>query len=280
MLTDQWLQQLPLPSIDRVVPVGGGDINETYAVVSGGRRYFLKVHQHIPGNFFVLEAAGLDLLGRAARTPDVIDRGQIGDQDFLILEWIQTGRSRRNEQKLGEDLARVHRQKAPAFGFDVPGYAGELPQYNFRAKDWTAFYLNRMLLSQVKLAERLGRWSLSRQKRFDRFCDRFTQAYQGVHVSPSLLHGDLWAGNVMYAENGDPVLIDPTVFYGNREMDLAMSLLFGGFGNAFYRSYHTHYPLDSGWQERVPWYQLYYLLRHLNLFGEAYGGSVERALDS
>ncbi|MCI1882103.1 MAG: fructosamine kinase family protein [Sporolactobacillus sp.] len=279
MLSDKWLKQLPVAPIDRLVSVSGGDINDTYRIESNHKNYFLKVHDHRPGNFFAVEAEGLKRLSQAARTPQVIDQGQIGTDDFLILEWIAAGR-RRNERALGEMLARVHRVTSDSFGMDFDNFAGGLPQSNQREKNWTAFYLKQRIEPQIEIAKRRGRWNARRQKKYERFAERFRRAYRTRQVVPSLLHGDLWGGNVMYDEAGDPVLIDPSVFYGNREMDIAMTQLFGGFGADFYRSYNEAYPLDEGWQRRIAWYQLYYLLVHLNLFGEGYGAAMERALES
>lgn len=277
MLSEQFLNALPFTSIDRITPVSGGDINEAYAIISGSKTFFLKVHPHIEGNFFTLEEIGLRLLGRAARTPHVIKRGESGDSDFLILEWIPAGRTR-NERQLGEDLARVHRITSGAFGFDLRDVVDTRPQYHHRENNWITFYLKRQVEPQIANAKRRGHWSLRREKLYEGFAERFTEFYKDREVVPSLLHGDLWGGNVMYAENGSPVLIDPAVYYGNREQDIAMTLLFGGFGPEFYRSYNDHYPLEPDWQKRMPWYQLYNLLRHLNLFGEGYGHAVERAM--
>jgi Fructosamine-3-kinase len=279
MLSEQWLNMLPVSPIDRIVPVPGGDINDTYRMDSGDARYFLKVHAHRDGNFFTPEAAGLKLLSRAARTPHVIGKGEIGGDDFLILEWIPTGRGR-NEQALGEMLARVHRLTSPSFGLDFDNFAGGLQQSNQRETDWTTFYLNRRLAPQIAIAGKHGRWTPDRAAKYERFAARFRQANHDLHVIPSLLHGDLWGGNIMYAKDGAPVLIDPSVFYGNREMDIAMTQLFGGFGLDFYRAYNAAWPLEPGWQERLPWYQLYYLLCHLNMFGEGYGPAVDRTLES
>ncbi|MDD9148707.1 fructosamine kinase family protein [Sporolactobacillus sp. CQH2019] len=278
MLSETWLQSLPLSPIDRIVPLSGGDINDAYAIESGKRHYFLKVHTHVPDNFFVPEAAGLKLIARSARTPHVIDFGEIAADDFLLLEWIPAGHFH-NERKLGEDLAHVHRQTSSSFRFDFNNYAGQLPQYNHREQDWTTFYLKWRLAPQIEIAKKRGCWNSRRQENYEKLAERFARTYRELDVVPGLLHGDLWGGNVMYAENGEPVLIDPSVFYGNREMDLAMTRLFGGFGDSFYRAYNAAYPLDPGWEERVPWYQLYYLLCHLNMFGEGYGAAVDRALE-
>ncbi|GAY76016.1 fructosamine kinase family protein [Sporolactobacillus inulinus] len=279
MLSNQIVTQLPLKSIDGVQSVPGGDINDAYSIDSGDQRYFLKLHKHTDDNFFTSEATGLALLGRVARTPKVIHKGVIGTQDYLILEWIEQG-TRRNEAKLGRVLAQVHRQTDPLFGFAFNSYAGKLPQDNRREKDWATFYLERKLGPLIGYAAERGYWNVTRQQAFERFAERFAQTYKNRTVTPSLLHGDLWGGNIMYDRNGDPVLIDPSVFYGNREMDLAMTLLFGGFGSEFYQAYQEAYPLEEGWRARVPWYQLYYLLCHLIMFGEGYGAAVDHALRS
>ncbi|RYM05412.1 fructosamine kinase family protein [Sporolactobacillus sp. THM7-7] len=278
MLTDDWFQSLPIQPINRITAVPGGDINEAFALDSRDSRYFLKVHQHTEGNFFTQEARGLKWIGKAARTPRVIAVGEIGGKDYLILQWIARS-SRRNDRKLGQALARVHRITASAFGFDANNFAGQLPQYNEWETDWAAFYLRWRLTPQIEIAKKRGRWNLRREKKFERLSELIKETYRDLEVTPSLLHGDLWSGNVMFADEGEPVLIDPSIFFGNREMDIAMSRLFGGFRPDFYQAYLSDYPLDPGWQERMPWYQLYYLLCHLNMFGEGYGAAVERALE-
>ncbi|RYL94903.1 fructosamine kinase family protein [Sporolactobacillus sp. THM7-4] len=279
MPSNNWLHKLPIQPVDRAFPVSGGDINKTFALESRGRRYFLKVHKHVPGNFFTGEMTGLKRLREAVRTPRVIASGQISDKDFLILEWIPAAGSR-NDQMLGQAVARVHKITSPAFGFDEDNYAGQLPQYNHWEKDWATFYLKWRLFPQIEIAKKRGYWNMYRQRKFEKLAAAIQKTCQKSQVIPSLLHGDLWSGNVLFSEGGEPVLIDPAVFYGNREMDIAMTRLFGGFGTDFYQTYNDVFPLDPGWEERISWYQLYYLLCHLNMFGEGYGASVDRALES
>ncbi|WP_141430785.1 fructosamine kinase family protein [Bacillus sp. 03113] len=278
MLSKNWLAELPVAPILLIKPVFGGDINDAYALKTKTGTYFLKVQRQKKVHFFSKEVNGLRLLGKTVRTPEVIDAGEIDEDAFLLLEWIESGS--RDDKKLAVALASLHKQTNELFGFSEDNYLGKLPQYNHPEKDWASFYIHCRLLPQVKMAKEKGLWTLNREKRLTHLVDKIRSTYQTLSATPSLLHGDLWGGNVMFAANGEPVFIDPAVFYGNREMDITMTQLFGGFGPSFYQVYNERYPLDNGWQERVPWYQLYYLLAHLNLFGEGYGAAVDRALNS
>lgn len=144
---------------------------------------------------------------------------------------------------------------------------------------WRDFYLNQRLNPEVTTAKKLGRWNDWRDQHFQRMANAFDRYYASHSVTPSLLHGDLWAGNYMFDQNGTPTLIDPDALYGDREYDLAMTTIFGGFSPAFYQAYNQLYPLAPGFEERLPWYQFYYLCMHLILFGETYGSAVDHILD-
>jgi fructosamine-3-kinase len=175
-------------------------------------------------------------------------------------------------------VAKVHQQHAEKFGLDHDFMAGKLPKDNTWQTDWITFYLDQRLNPLVKLATKKSRWNDWRQSQFQSMSDQFKKYYSTHQVVPSLLHGDLWSGNYLFTADGEPMLIDPDVFYGDRELDIAMTTLFGGFSQEFYQGYNSVYPLTIGVDKRLGWYQLNYLLAHLNLFGETYGPMVDQIL--
>lgn len=264
--------------------VGGGDINQAARIETTQGSYFVKWHEGAPNRFFECETLGLDLLRKAnaVRVPEVIGYGMVGDGEtaFLVLEWIGQGPAKGvgPAERLGFTLAAQHQARYEFYGLDYDNYIGKLAQPNKRRDSWIAFYRDKRLGVQRKLAKRLGRMPAQRERLLDRLMDSLDRWIEESACQPSLLHGDLWAGNWMVAPDGQPVIIDPAVYYGDREADLAMTSLFGGFPAAFYDAYNEIFPTRPGYEERQPLYQLYYLLCHLNLFGEGYGGSVDGIL--
>jgi fructosamine-3-kinase len=269
--------------VEDAQPVYGGDINQAAHFRAGGARYFVKWHTDAPPDMFPAEAHGLRELAaaEAIRVPAVIAQGdETGDcPAFLVLEWIETGSkhgsgSRDTMARFGEALAALHRHTAAQHGLARDNFIGRLPQPNPQAASWVAFYCDQRIGFQMELARQRGRLPSRRERLLTRLMDRLDDLLDDDEIVPSLLHGDLWGGNYLVDDQGDAVLIDPAVCYGHREMDLAMSELFGGFGVRFYEAYRAAYPLD-GYNDRRALYQLYYILVHLNLFGESYGGRVD-----
>lgn len=270
-------------AIEDVSTVGGGDINHAARVTTAQGRYFVKWHQAPPPRFFDCEARGLCLLRDAgtARVPGVIGQGRVpGSRTaFLILEWIdRNGGKYTAASTLGRQLAEQHRPRHPHYGLDYDNYIGQLAQPNRHTRSWVSFYRTERLGAQRDLAEKLGHLPAKRARRLDRLMQRLDEWIDEDRCQPSLLHGDLWGGNWMVGLDGEPVLIDPAVYYGDREADLAMTALFGGFPPDFYQAYEEVFPLAPGYEDRQPLYQLYYLLVHLNLFGESYGSRVDSIL--
>lgn len=268
-------------------PLVGGDINQAHAVtLADGRQVFVKTNPSAPRTMFPAEARGLAWLAeaRALRVPRVLavsDSAALGPS-YLVLEMIQPGPPAGDFQEtLGCGLAALHRTGAPGFGLDHDNFIGRLPQSNQvvseRDGDWAAFYRARRLEPQLKMAVDGGRASPRMQQGFERLFARLP-ALVGPAEPPSRLHGDLWGGNLMCDAQGAPCLIDPAVYGGHREVDIAMMRLFGGFGERVFAAYDEAAPLAEGHAERVPLYQLYPLLVHVNLFGGSYGGAVESAL--
>lgn len=265
-------------------PLGGGDINDAHAVeLSDGRRVFVKVNDGAPRTMFPAEARGLDWLreAEALRIPQVLAVSSVDGEEppFLVLELLEPGRRVSGfDEELGRGLAALHRHGAPGFGLDHDNFIGSLHQTNTPAEDWPTFYRARRLEPMLRRASDDGLVSRAMREGFDELFGRL-ESVAGDAEPPARLHGDLWGGNLHVDEGGRPCLIDPAVHGGHREMDLAMMQLFGGFGARVFDAYDEAWPLTAGWRERVPLYQLYPLLVHVNLFGSGYVGSVERSLD-
>ena len=258
--------------------VSGGDINAAHAArLADGRMIFVKSNHDAPAGMFAAEARGLAWLGeaRALRVPAVLAQAE----DFLVLEHIAAERRRPDfDEALGRGLAALHRKGTKRFGLDHDNFIGRLPQANAPLPTWAEFYRERRLLPQLRLAVEGGRASPAMRRGFDRLLPRLEEIV-GPSEPPARLHGDLWGGNAMADERGQPCLIDPAVFGGHREVDLGMMRLFGGFSGRVFAAYEEAFPLPPGSEARVPLYQLYFLMVHVNLFGGSYVASVEHALD-
>jgi fructosamine-3-kinase len=267
----------------RVEAVSGGDINSAFAVtLASGRRLFAKTHRSALPQVFVREAEGLAWLAeaKALRVPEVVAASDADEHGpaCLLLELVATGSpGPRHDESLGRGLAAVHRSGAPAFGHVAPNYLATLPQDNTQTETWPAFYAQRRLGPLTDRAVARGVLPSSIAGRLQRLLERI-DTFTGEPEPPARLHGDLWGGNALVADTGEPVLIDPAVYGGHREIDLAMMRLFGGFSRRVFDAYHEAFPLSAGHEERVALYQLYPLLAHVNLFGSSYVAQLERAL--
>ena len=261
--------------------VSGGSINRAFRVHADRGPLFLKVNAPSALRMFEAEAVGLEALGRAraVRVPAVLACGAVTDAAFLLLEWIDFGpRSDAAERRLGRDLASQHRLTRPTFGWDRDNTIGSTPQINTPFGDWQAFFGENRLRYQLDLAIRNGLPSATAVA-LESLLDEAAWLFDGHEPEASLLHGDLWAGNWAPAMNGTPVIFDPAVYYGDRETDLAMTRLFGGFTSAFYGAYEEAWPLARGWERRLEYYNLYHLMNHFNLFGTGYLASIQKALE-
>ncbi len=267
-------------TITRVTPVAGGDINAAYRLYTGNGDFFIKTNRTPQATtMFTAEARGLGLLGQTARVPRVIARGHlpIDGTAYLVLEWLDSGSPGAGFwPDFGRMLARVHQCSAERFGLDHDNFIGSLPQQNSREADWPSFYARHRLEPQFRVARDHGLLTAGDATALDRLCRQLPDLYPAE--PPALLHGDLWSGNFLCHAAGQPVLIDPAVYFGHRELDLAMMQLFGGFAPPLFTAYDEAFPLAPGWPERLPVGQLYYLLVHVNLFGKSYVPAVRRIL--
>ena len=251
----------------------GGSINECYRWEGEAGPVFVKVGSPADHPMFAAEAAGLEELSQAnaVRVPQVRSVGRNGAHAWLALEWMQFSRTApaAAESALGERLALQHRHAAAAFGWSRDNTIGRTPQSNGWAESWVAFFRERRLRYQLDLATRNG-YAAQLRPQADDLLERLGGLFTDYQPVASLLHGDLWGGNWAAAESGEPVIFDPAVYYGDRETDLAMTRLFGGFGRDFYAAYEAAWALDAGARTRRDLYDLYHLLNHLNLFGDGY----------
>jgi fructosamine-3-kinase len=262
--------------------LSGGDINDAFEVrLADSRSVFVKTNAHAPPEMFPAEARGLVWLAeaRALRIPEVLAVSSESDSArFLALELVRPGTpGRGHDESLGRGLAALHRCGAARFGLEHDNFIGSLPQSNAPHASWASFYESERLAPQLARAAAQGRASAALRRGFERLFARLSELV-GPEEPPSRLHGDLWGGNLHTDETGAPCLIDPAVYGGHREVDLAMMRLFGGFGERVFSAYAEAFPLAEGAGERVELYQLYPLMVHVNLFGGGYGASVERIL--
>jgi len=257
-------------------PASGGCINEAVTIeLSSGERFFVKQNRSAPDHFFAAEASGLEAIRQTGtvRVPQVIgwidrDRSAEPSEPFacLVLEYIATGKPGKSFfAKLGQQLAALHRALSPTeqFGWEEDNYLGRTDQPNAWHDDWIGFWSENRIGHQLELAARSGVGGKPLQRLGRKFLERLPERLAGDPVHPSLIHGDLWSGNFLCDRAGEPVLIDPAVYYGDREAELAMMKLFGGFDTSCYEAYAQAWPLRAGHEQRIEIYQLYHLLNHL-----------------
>jgi len=252
-------------------PVGGGDISDAWRVEGPSGPVFLKTGPADAGDIFAAEADGLGVIAAAGRirVPAVLGRGQAGPLAWLALEWLALeSPSASTDRELGRLLAGLHRSTSETYGWHRDNWIGATPQINTQGTDWCEFFGRSRLGFQLTTAARYG-YGGELQERGEALLDALPQLFDGHSPPASLLHGDLWSGNRAACE-GQPVVFDPAVYCGDRETDLSMTRLFGGFSSGFYTAYEDEWPLPDGHEERDLVYRLYHVLNHLNLFGQGY----------
>ena len=254
--------------------LSGGCISSSYKVkTKDGNSYFLKYNYSSGSDMFLTEAHGLQELDK----PGVITIPKVisFDKEFILLDLIEnSGRSKNFSEDFGRKFAVLHKFNNEKYGFYEDNYIGSNPQLNIpdndEEKNWTKFYFQKRILYQFHLAEKSGNSTSDLRSSISQLENKIDLIVTDNSEKPSLLHGDLWGGNYMVDKNGFACLIDPAVYYGNREADLAMTKLFGGFDSEFYRAYNEEFPLPDGYDYRENIYKLYHVLNHLNLFGSGY----------
>ena len=260
--------------------LSGGDINNLYLLKTTTLPLVVKSNSlEAYPDMFKYEKKGLEKLKqtKSIEIVDTIDQINSNETSFLILNYIKTEpETNQLWENFGIQLNKLHQTKSNSFGLDTPNYIGSIPQVNKWCATWSEFYVTQRLELQLKTAVEKG-YLKGMVKQFEKLYHQFDDLFP--EEPASLIHGDLWKGNFISGENSTPWLIDPAIYFGHREMDIGMTLLFGGFDINFYRAYNSENPLEKDWEDRVPLTQLYPLLVHVNLFGGQYEASVKSILN-
>ncbi len=270
--------------------VSGGCINQAYIISNRLERYFVKLNQPALGELFVAEAKGLSELAATTtmKVPIPICWGVMASNSYLVLEYLDLAErvavgdsnrgSPKNWSEMGRNLAMMHDYRignSPKFGWQINNTIGTTPQLNTWETDWTIFFKNHRIGYQIQLARRKG----GNFPKADRLLAAIPEILGEHQPQPSLVHGDLWVGNASFTTTSIPVIFDPATYWGDREVDLAMTELFGGFPAAFYQGYTSVYPLDPGYERRKRLYNLYHILNHYNLFGGSYQSQANSEIE-
>lgn len=259
--------------------LGGGCINTALRLADGDQQWFVKTNSADRLSMFEAEAEGLNAMADTGtiRVPRALCTGTHQGQSFIVMEYIEPGSAGpRGQAEAGRQLAAMHRHTAERFGWHRDNTIGATHQPNDWRDSWIDFWREQRLGFQLELVGRNGYTSL--QRAGEPLLDRFPVLIDH-DPAPSLLHGDLWGGNITFDQEHRPVIFDPAVYYGDREADLAMTELFGGFGRDFYAAYREAWPLDPGYGVRKTLYNLYHILNHTNLFGGGYVGQAQSMID-
>ncbi len=277
VLADVFGKSIP---IKRTFSKSGGCINNALKLMTSEGDYFMKWQTGIPEDMFRKEAKGLAILGNAGsvKIPQVFGFGKLEGRHYLLMENIDSAPPSGNYwEDLGRSLAVMHKKNTQKkYGLEHDNYIGKLPQPNDEHESWIDFFIQNRLEFQLNLA-------IENRLVTNDFVERYHQFYKILPEllpvdKPALLHGDMWSGNVMVGSDGKACLIDPAVYFGHREIELAFTQMFGGFGHEFYKAYQEVYPLEPGFEERVDIYNIYPHMVHVNLFGTSYLHGVENVL--
>ena len=276
-----WVEQRLSPEILGERSVSGGSINSTSQIKTSDGSFFLKYNSASKHpQMFASEYAGLELLSssNSIRVPQPLFYLEGQQYSGLLMEFIEEKSYEENFwDSFALKLSHLHQQTNSNFGLGFDNYMGSLPQINTPSSNFVDFFINNRLLPQLKMARDKNEISSLHIKQSERLFEELHSIFP--EEKPALVHGDLWSGNFMSDEGGNPVIMDPAVYFGHREVDIAMTTMFGGFSPLFYQYYHQHHPLEKGWQNRLKYYNLYPVLIHVNLFGSSYLASLEAVLD-
>lgn len=259
--------------------VGGGCINQSSTVSDGKRTFFIKLNRASELEMFAAEAVGVKEMWetQTIRVPKPICWGTAGDSAYLVMEYLKLGGRGGSQvwREMGRQLAQMHRKGTrDRFGWDRNNTIGATPQVNDWTADWATFFAKHRIGFQMRLAARKG----LRFNGGEELLEKIPELLAGHQPVASIVHGDLWGGNASVTAEGEPVIFDPATYYGDREVDIAMTELFGGFSGAFYEGYNEEWPLDSGYSRRKTLYNLYHIINHFNLFGGGYGSQAQRMI--
>lgn len=265
-------------TLENTRSVGGGCINQGYKISGNGSSYFVKLNQASQVEMFAAEALGLEQMydTQTITVPKPICWGVAGNFCYIVLQWLDLGGSNSHAwEEMGRQLAAMHKiGKSDRFGWDRNNTIGSTPQINTWIDNWADFFAEERIGYQLKLAKRRGGSFPDTNKVIEAVKEHLADR----QPQPSLVHGDLWSGNAAVTTDGEPVILDPATYYGDREVDIAMSELFGGFPTAFYRGYNQVWELDKGYRQRKTIYNLYHILNHFNLFGGGYASQANRTI--
>ncbi|MEM7725632.1 MAG: fructosamine kinase family protein [Cyanobacteria bacterium P01_A01_bin.45] len=256
--------------------VSGGSINQSYSVSDGERTYFMKFNQSSKVAMFEAEMLGLQQMydTQTIRVPKPITCGVVDRYSYIVLEWVKMGKGDNEAwMQMGRNLAKMHRIMPPhskGFGWDINNTIGSIPQINTWTEKWVDFFAKHRLGYQFQIAKRRG----GHFPQVNELLAAVPRILSSHQPKPCLVHGDLWGGNAGFTTDNEPVIFDPATYYGDREVDIAMTELFGGYPTAFYRGYNEVYSLDRGYEKRKILYNLYHVINHFNLFGSGYVGQA------
>ena len=262
-------------SVNQQQALGGGSINAAWLLTGvDGSQYFVKTNVLGRMDMFAAEAKGLSALasGKTLRVPKPLCFGEDSSQSYIVMEYMEMD-GRADQRDLGEQLAAMHQITAQQYGWDIDNTIGATHQPNAWSENWLRFWSEQRLGYQLQLAAKKGHGG-ELQSLGERLLIEMPKLFSGRQINASMLHGDLWGGNVAGLKDGTPVIFDPAFYYGDREADLAMTYLFGGFSPDFYASYCNALPLDDGFEVRKIFYNIYHIINHLNMFGGGYHGQA------
>lgn len=280
-MKSEWKNQLPLEGIQDISPVSGGDVNEAFKITTNDDIYFLLVQRNRKPSFYAAEMAGLEAFEKADITaPRVIENGEINGDAYLLLSYLEEG-SKGSQKELGQLVAKMHsyQQSEGKFGFELPYEGADVSFDNTWSESWSEIFVERRMDHLRDELLRKNLWNEEDNKVYEQVRSVMINELENHNSKPSLLHGDLWGGNYMFLKDGRPALFDPAPLYGDREFDLGITTVFGGFTQEFYNEYEKHYPLGKGAEKRLEFYRLYLFMVHLVKFGGMYASSVNRSMD-
>lgn len=278
-MEQRWIDALPVDGIRSITPVAGGDVNDAYSIETDGEPCFLLVQPGRSAEFYGAEIAGLELFEEADITaPRVLGSGETGGDAWLLLSYLEEGAG--SQRDLGNMVARMHKVHQPAgrFGFDLPHEGGDFSFDEGWTDSWRMLFVDRRMDVLKDMLIGNGQWNGDDEATYMKVRAVILETLDAHTSAPSLLHGDLWAGNYMFLSDGRPALFDPSPLYGDREFDLGATTVFGGFSEDFYDAYDAAYPLGEGAWDRIRFYRLYLLMVHLVKFGGVYKADVDETM--